>query len=151
MSKFMLTVGAREMANQIARMINIGGQLAHTLTADTILFNRIKYVVEMRGEEVAGVIGLENFGRVTEMKHLCVHPSYRRQGLGRKLLEKGIAACPTEFVFGMVRSDNHSNIRNNLRVGMVPIGKKRGRGCHIIIFARRKNERIRQRVHTAGS
>ena len=92
-----------------------------------------------------GIMGLEQYGAVTEMKHLCVHPDYRKRGLGKKLLEKGIEAAQTEFVFGGVRNDNHSNIRNNLRIGMRPIGKKRGRGCQIIIFARRKNGHISHR------
>lgn len=146
MSKFMLTASTRDIAGQIAGLLNAGGQLAYVLVTDSILLNGIEYVIEMNGETVVGVIGLQKYGRTTELKHLCVHPHYRKRGIGRKLLKKGIDASQTEFVFGMVRSDNHSNIRNNFRVGMTPIGKKRGRGCNIIIFARRKDGHVRQRI-----
>ena len=139
MSKFVLTVGARNIAVQIADMINAGDQLWARLNESSILLSPVKYLIELDGEIITGVIGLEQYGRTTELKHLCVHPNYRRRGLGKKLLEKGIQAATTEFVYGAVGSDNHTNIRNNLRVGMRPIGKRWGRGRHIIIFARRKN------------
>lgn len=139
MSKFMLTTNARDIAGQIAGLLNGAGQLAYFLTPDSILLSPIRYIIEMDGEKVIGLMGLEQIGNITEMKHLCVHPDYRRRGLGKRLLEKSIQAAQTEFVYGAVRSDNHVNVRNNLRVGMKPIGKKRGRDCQIIIFARRKN------------
>ncbi len=141
MNKFMLATNANTIAGQIASLINAGGQLWAYVTVSAVLINKIKYIIEMDGEKVIGVVGLEEFGRVTEMKHLCVHPDYRRRGLGKKLLTKGIEAARTEFVYGAVRSDNATNIRNNIRVGMKPIGKRKGRGCYIIIFARRRNVR----------
>jgi ribosomal protein S18 acetylase RimI-like enzyme len=146
----MLTTSARDIAGQIAGLLNAGGQLVHFLTIDSILANPIEYIIEMDGEKVAGFMGLERFGSVTEMKHLCVHPEYRRRGLGRKLLEKGIEASQTEYVYGAVRSDNHTNVRNNLRIGMKPIGKRKGRGCQIIIFARRKNVYNRRKTLRGG-
>jgi len=139
MSKFHLATSARSIAHQIATLLNSGEQLWAYMDAYKVLRNPVTYVIEMDSDVVIGVIGLEGFGRVTEMKHLCVHPNYRRRGLGKKLLEKGIEATTTEFVYGAVRSDNDTNLRNNIRVGMKPIGKKKGRGCYIIIFARRKH------------
>jgi GNAT superfamily N-acetyltransferase len=139
MSKFVLTAGAGDIATQIADMINDGGQLWARLNKNSILFSQTKYIIELDGEVVIGVVGLDQYGLVTELKHLCVHPNYRRRGLGRKLLEKGIGLSTTEFIYGAVGSDNHVNIRNNLRVGMRPIGKRWSRGRYIIIFARRKN------------
>ena len=87
-----------------------------------------------------GVVGLEQRGaNITEIKHLVVHPAYRRHGLGVRLLQKAVDATTTEFVYGRVRSDNLTNIRNNLRIGMNPIGKTRPyRGHRMIIFARRR-------------
>jgi len=140
MSKFHLTIDSSELAVQIANLINSGGQLRIKLTPYGILRSGIEYVIETYGEKVAGVIGLEKqHPKVTELKHLCVAPDFRRKGIGRKLLEKGILASKTTFVYGTVRSDNLVNIRNNLRIGMRPIGYKMGHGCHIIIFARRRD------------
>jgi len=144
MTKFLLTIDAQNIAGQIAKLLNSGGQLWAYMHPMGILTNSVQYIIELDGGVIAGVVGLEQQRpNVTEMKHLCVHPDHRRRGLGRKLLEMGLRAAKTEFVYGAVRNDNHTNIRNNLRIGMVPIGKKRGRGCHVIIFARRANSESR--------
>jgi len=140
MSKFLLTVDADSLATQIANLINSGHQLKFFLAQESIKYSPVRYLIELHKDKVIGTIGLEQCNsRVTELKHLCVHPDYRRQGIGLKLLEKGAKSSLTEFVFGAVRSDNLVNIRNNLRIGMVPIGKKSKRGYSIIIFARRRD------------
>lgn len=140
MSKFILTVNANDLAGQVAGLINAGGQLKFIMSRESILHNNIKYLIELHKDKVIGTIGLEKCNQyVTEMKHLCVHPDYRRQGIGRKLLGRGVKASLTEFVFGAIRSDNAVNIRNNLRVGMIPIGKRTKRTYSILIFVRRKD------------
>ena len=140
MSKFILTIDGNSLAGQIANLINAGGQLKFLMSRENILNSTTRYLVELHKDTVIGVIGLEKCNQsVTEMKHLCVHPKYRCQGIGRKLLERGTQASLTELVFGTVRSDNAVNIRNNLRIGMVPIGKKSKRTYSIIVFVRRKN------------
>jgi len=139
MSKFSLTISANDMASQIADLINSGKQLWYHLTAFSILNGPVKFLIEIDKDKIIGVIGLEQkSGHVTELKYLCVHSNYRRHGLGEKLLRLGVNSAPTKFVYGAVRSDNHTNIRNNFKCNMKPIGKYRGRGCNIIIFARRK-------------
>jgi len=139
MSKILLTTSNRDVAAQIAYLLNIGGQLAYNQSEQSVMHSPITYVVEMYGNQVAGVIGLRCSGNVTELKHLCVHPSFRNKGIGLKLLKKGVEYATTNIVYGTVRSDNLTNIRNNLRVGMKPVCKHRGRrGATIIIFARRK-------------
>lgn len=141
MSKFILTIGKEDIAKQIADLINSGRQLYLYQTAQTILNNNIRYILELSGTTVIGVVGLEQLRpNVTEIKHLVVHPAYRRKGMGRKLLLKAVEAASTEFVYGLVRSDNLTNIRNNLRIGMKPIGKTRmRRGHRLIVFARRRH------------
>jgi len=140
MGKFLLTVDADNLVTQISSLINSGHQLKAYLSRESIKYSSTRYLVELHKDKVIGTIGLDQCnGRVTELKHLCVHPDYRRQGIGVKLLEKGAKASLTEFVFGAVRSDNLVNVRNNLRIGMIPIGKRSKRAYSIIIFARRKN------------
>jgi len=149
MNKFCLTINSKDLAGQIASLINSGKQVWYYLTSCSILNSPIEFLIELDRDKVIGVIGLEKkTDKVTELKYLCVHPDYRQQGIGKKLLELGIKAAKTEYVYGAVRSDNQVNIRNNFRVGMKPIGKHRGRRCHIIIFARRQKDvgrRIYQR------
>lgn len=141
MNKFNLTVDADSLATQIAELINLGGQIWYHLTRQSILGGDVKYIIEMDKEKVIGVIGLEQkSNKVTEMKFLCVHPDYKRRGLGKKLLEVGIRNTSTDYLYGAVRSDNAVNVRNNFRIGMKAIGKYPGRGCDIIIFARRRSD-----------
>jgi ribosomal protein S18 acetylase RimI-like enzyme len=140
MSKFSLTVDAMGLARQIASLITSGGQLHMRVTPHMVLNSGVKYLIELMGSTIVGVVGYEVVrDNVAEIKHLCVHPSYRGQGLGKKLLSKAMAAAPTDYVFGLVRSNNLINIRNNLSVGMLPIGKKRAYGnYHLIVFAKKK-------------
>lgn len=147
MNKFSLTLNANDIAGQIAELVNGGKQVWYHLTAFSILNSPVKFLIEIDKDKVIGVIGLEqksNF--VTELKYLCIHPDYRRCGLGKKMLYIGAKSAPTKFVYGTVRSDNHSNIRNNFKCGMIPIGRYRGRGCSIIIFVRRR-ENVKSSVH----
>jgi ribosomal protein S18 acetylase RimI-like enzyme len=140
MNKLILSVGQQEVATEIANLLNSGGHQGQYMTRHSVLNNKVCYMVELDGSKVIGVIGIEQMNpRVSELKHLCVHKDYRMRGIGKKLLEKAALAAPTEFVYGMVRQDNTTNIRNNLRVGMRPIGKKKGRRGFLICFARRKN------------
>ena len=139
----MLTIGASSVASQIADLINSGHQLLIKLSSHSVLGSQIKYIVELDEDKVIGVIGLEQQKiNVTELKHLCVHPDYRNKGIGKKLLECGIRSATTRCVYGQVGADNITNIKNNIKVGMRPIGKKMGHGRYIIIFARDKNERL---------
>ena len=140
MSKFLLSVGQQELSSDIASLITSGRQIEYHLSANSIIRNHTRYMVELDGPKVIGVIGIEQVHpKVSELKHLCVHQDYRRRGIGKRLLERAANAATTEFVYGLVRSDNATNIRNNLRIGMKPIGKKRGRRGYLICFARRRN------------
>lgn len=150
MSKFLLTSKNREIAAQIASLLNLGGQLLYGQTEWSILQNPLTYIVEMVNEQIAGVIGAEiKNQQVSELKHLCVHPDHRRKGLGFRLLNRGIEYATTTFVYGTVRSDNAASIRNALRGGLKPVAKHRGRGCEIIVFASRRDNV--HGLHTRGA
>lgn len=140
MSKFSLTVDAMGLARQIASMITSSGQLRMRLTPHMVLNSSVKYLIELMGDLIVGVVGYDVVREnVSEIKHLCVHPSYRGRGIGKRMLSKAIAAAPTEYVYEMVRSTNSVNINNSLRLGMHPIGKKRASGnYHLIVFAKKK-------------
>jgi RimJ/RimL family protein N-acetyltransferase len=140
MNKFNLAIDRQEISSQIAMLINIGKQYRLYLTGPSILNGPVKFIVEMDRDKVIGVIGLEKKSDlVTEMRFLAIHPDYRNHGLGKKFLELGIKFAETDYVYGKVRSTNKTNIRNNLRVGMKPVGKIMSGKCDLIIFARRKS------------
>lgn len=140
MSKFSLTISNNEVAKQIADLLNSGKQLWFHQMPQAILGNPIEYLIELDQQKVIAVVGLERKApQVTEIKHLVVHPNYRKRGLGKKMLELGIRNAKTEYVFGTVGIDNVENIRNNFRVGMIPIGKYNSNRRTIIVFAQRRH------------
>lgn len=142
MSKFMLTIDSFNLARQIANLINVGGQLKVVMTAKSVLCDSTRYLIELDREVVVGVIGLKAHNNVvTEIKHLCVRPNYRGQGIGKRLLKRAIETglSNTKFVYGLVRSDNSINIRNNLTLGMKPIGKKSVNNHTLILFAKSRH------------
>jgi len=138
LNKFSLTTTTSSIASQAAAMLNGGGQLKWHVTTNSILHSNTNYIIELDRELLIAIIGMEKkTDGITELKHLCVHPRYRKQGLGRKMLEKGIEQSKTGFVYGIVRSDNLSNIRNNIRVGMLPALTLPKANYSLIVFARR--------------
>lgn len=141
MSKFILSMTRNNIASQIAHLLNIGNQFYYTIMPYHILHNNIKYLIELDRDRVIGVVGLQvKSPYVTELKHLAVHPQYRRRGIGKKLLEIGIKFATTPYIYGVVRSNNSTNIRNNLRLGMIPIAYycSRSPSYKMIIFAKSK-------------
>lgn len=138
MSKFNIALNQTEIASQIADLLNSGRQLMRQMTSRIILCSNISYIIELEGDKVVGVIGIEKkTDRVSELKHLCVHPDKRRQGLGLKLLKCAMNSAGTEIVYGNVSIDNTTNIRNNLRLGMMPVCRHASRQKTIITFTRR--------------
>lgn len=141
MNKFILSITRSSIASQIANLLNIGNQFYYTIMPHHILQNKVKYLIELDQSKVVGVVGLQiKNPYVTELKHLAVHPQYRRRGIGKKLLEMGIRFATTPYVYGIVRSTNYVNIKNNLRLGMIPIAYCRGRRSNykLIVFAKLK-------------
>ena len=61
--------------------------------------------------EVVGVILTGHDGRRGIIHHMCVHPSFRRQGIARMLVQKAEEALKAEGInkiFGLVFKDNES-------------------------------------------
>lgn len=59
--------------------------------------------------EVVGVILTGHDGRRAIIHHMCVHPSFRRQGIARMLVQKAEEALKAEGInkiFGLVFKDN---------------------------------------------
>ena len=142
MGKFILSLTKNNIASQIANLLNTGNQFYYTIMPYHILNNDIRYLIELDRDKVIGVIGLQVKNQyVTELKHLAVHSQYRGRGIGKKLLEMGIKFATTPYVYGIVRSTNSINIRNNLKLGMLPIAYYKGNrnSYEMIVFAKNKN------------
>ena len=80
--------------------------------------------------EVVGVILTGHDGRRAIIHHMCVHPSFRRQGIARMLVQKAEEALKAEGInkiFGLVFKDNtlrtNLNYRNKSLNDAVPQGE----------------------------
>ena len=63
------------------------------------------------GPELAGVILTGHDGRRALIHHMCVHPSYRREGIASLLVKKAEDALRAEGInkiFGLVFKDNEA-------------------------------------------
>ena len=138
LTKFSITIDQKNIATQIACLLNNGGQLIQCMTPQIILSNSISYIIELEGDVVIGVVGIEKkTNRVSEIKHLCVLQDKRKHGLGLKLLRCAIVSANTEIVYGNVDIENIANIKNNLKLRMLPVCRHSSRNRTIITFARR--------------
>lgn len=137
--KFCLTITKKEIAKQIAALLNIGGQLGYYIRTEYVLNNDVKYCIELNQNRVIGVAGIEKkTDDVSEIKHICVHPNYRNKNIGKKLLKQIIELSETNIVYEIIRKDNHVNIHNSLKLHFIPVAVCNGIVKQLIIFARKK-------------
>lgn len=61
---------------------------ASNLPLDGVRDNFSTFVVAEEEGEVAGVIGLEEFGSIALLRSAVVSPEHRRSGIGRRLVER---------------------------------------------------------------
>jgi ribosomal protein S18 acetylase RimI-like enzyme len=85
--------------------------------------NRGMSFLAKEGEKVVGAVLCGHDGRRGYIHHLAVHPDYRRRGIGRRLVEKCLAALQAAgiqkchlFIF----NDNVDGIRFWKGVGWTP-------------------------------
>jgi ribosomal protein S18 acetylase RimI-like enzyme len=71
---------------------------AKTGIARFLMRNPTSCFVAEEGGEMAGSILAGHDGRRGHIYHLAVHPSYRRQGIGRKLVQAALGALSEEGI-----------------------------------------------------
>ncbi|MFC7625108.1 GNAT family N-acetyltransferase [Microlunatus sp. GCM10028923] len=92
--------------------------------------------------KLLGVITLRTTGEVADLHRIVVVDDHRRQGLGRRLLEAGLAAVRTlgvRAVLAEVRFDNEAAIELYQRNGFEQLGARTdyyGPGRHALILKR---------------
>ncbi|WP_026689417.1 GNAT family N-acetyltransferase [Alteribacter aurantiacus] len=65
-------------------------------------------------EAIIGVVGIEKDGETVYLQHLCVNPSYREEGIGKKIVREleaytGYELCPTKSTSSFLSSCNDCN------------------------------------------
>ena len=79
----------------------------------------LAYILD--GKTLAGYVICKTEGELTDIMRLGVHPSYQRQGIGRKLLEAAKEKGAPHLLI-CVNADNHHARDMYLASGFIPTG-----------------------------
>lgn len=143
MANFYMTLPVDEVARQVAELLNNHNILRKHHTAHTITVNKGAYFVDIIGGRVIGCSAIwQETKEVTRQFHLCVHPNFRRQGLGRKLKLASLSHVTTPYVYVTIREDNVASINLNTSLGFILI-KKDWAGDHNVLTLGRMMTNVR--------
>lgn len=87
-----------------------------------------RFLVALDGDRVAGYIGLYALSGEGSITNVATHPDYRRQGLGRALIEGAIIVAEKEkleYITLEVRQSNSPAISLYEKCGFKVMGKRR--------------------------
>ena len=115
-----LTLSKQDIALQIATLINKHNGWQITCKPYYILNSNVDYFVELDQNLVIGCVGLqyENNSN-SKIIHLCVHDSYRRKGIGKKLILTTINNCKTSILSTTIRTTNFNSLYLFYRAGFL--------------------------------
>lgn len=82
-----------------------------------------KYLVAKEGDKIVGYIGIEDIAGEKHIINMAVHPDFRRQGTGKKLIEKIINQ--QEVFFLEVRVSNQAAISLYQKYGFQKVGLRK--------------------------
>ena len=93
------------------------------------LTNRLSlWLVALDGDRVTGYIGSQSVLDGADMMNVAVHPDYRRQGIGKGLVEQLIAALQktqVQFLMLEVRASNAPAIALYTQLGFAEVGRRK--------------------------
>lgn len=140
MSEFYVSVPKKSMALQIATLLNNHNNLRRKHTTGTILNGTASYFVEVINDKVVGCAGLDRkYPTLSEIKHVCVAPTHRRQGVAKKLIDLAIANSGADYVYMSIRSDNIPSLMAAKSLGFVLVKRNPKRNYDIVIVGRKKH------------
>lgn len=110
----------QEISVQIARLLNDYSQLSKKRAGHDILNSNTDYVVETHGKFVIGVAGIQKVSHeLSELKHMVVHPAWRKKGLGHFVAKRSMVLCKTPSIYATVRTGNKASLRALDKLGFV--------------------------------
>lgn len=139
MAEFYVSLSEREMARQIAAMINAHNRWYTRFNEAAMLSMQGRYFVEIYGGKVAACAGtVEDQPSMTKIQHVCVLPEFRRRGLSKKLVELSMMHSRTEYIYMTVREDNIPSLAMARSLGFTFIRKDWFRDHYTQTLARRR-------------
>ncbi len=134
---FLSSLSKEEIGLQVANLLNSFNLLGKKRTVLDICEGRTNYIIETNGKFVAGAIGLDRQSYTfTEIKHLVVHPAYRRKGIAKYLVERAMKNSDTKLVFATVREDNHLSLDLFESLGFIRSGGYKTDEHNVILLVR---------------
>ena len=110
----------RDIATQIAGLINDYNGLSAKRNGTAILQAQTDYVVETHGKLVLAAVGLNRDSyTLTEMKHLVVRPEWRKKGVAQFVAKRALALVDTPMVYATIREGNIASLRLFEKLGFV--------------------------------
>lgn len=143
-NKFTVLVDDLAVATQIAELLNTHNNLRIKHTGLSILATNTHYLIEQSIVDekisVVGCVGLEYTDQdMTLIKHLCVHPKMRRQGIAFKLLNSAIASINTTFAHMNIRSTNYPSLSLAEKAKFLIVTYKHEHEYYLITVGRKIN------------
>ena len=144
MFKIITPVGFDEMligervADQTAALLNKNNNLYKKHDRYTINNPTDLYIVYISNGNVAGVTCIrEEYYQLTRNKHTSVDPTFRRMGIGKKLVTEAMNNCYTKNMYVTIRETNRVSINLYTSLGFTYVKEYDNKGNKIIVFGRR--------------
>jgi ribosomal protein S18 acetylase RimI-like enzyme len=101
----------KSVAEQIAHLLNQHNSLQTPYTGDKVIGAKAKYHPIQHEGLVFGSVATHRLNfMLTEVKHLVVHPTFRKMGLGHKLIKTAMGRADTPVIYATIRKDNTASL-----------------------------------------
>lgn len=133
----------RSQAEQIAHLLNENNKLQSVYDGGKVLNSKATYLPEHFQGLVFGSVAIQRMNfMLTEIKHLVVHPAFRKMGLAQLMLGKAMARAETPLLFATIRDDNTGSLHLFQKTGFKAVARV-AMGDHRTILLLRTNESYR--------
>ena len=150
MAEFYVSVSEKEMATQIADMVNKYNKWATKFSAEALTMMPARYFVELENTKVIGCASsIQEYDTLTKIQYICVLPTHRKLGIASRLTKIAIENSTTEFVYMTIREDNIASLRLASSLGFRFITKNWFRDHWTLTYGRRKNHGSKSGYYTS--
>lgn len=135
MSIFSRVITDREVATQVASLINLNNRLNSHYTPEMIVQCSREYIVESLGNVVIACIKIERQSyNITELKHLTVDTKNRGMGVAKMLVKTAIQRSTTPIIYAMIRHDNKASQKVFMSCGFTHSGKYTTNNRDVLLY-----------------